>query len=191
MGEETPPHQATRKEGIKMARTKKIEGEQTLTSEEVALMRQEIADLKLKVRSQKADPYEEIRKASIKNQQGSQQIAIRHFTDHKKAALYHTNGFHIGKKIGPLHPGLLDYTFTVFKNKGITLSITCPTQEEIEAYKTTQEFKDAEEAQKRNKPHRYKKQTPDETQRIIAQFAKVIGVPSNEAVQMKPQPAGV
>jgi hypothetical protein len=175
-----------------MVKRIKNEGEiPTLTSEEVALMRREIAELKAKVQSQKSEPYEEIRKASVKNQNNNSQISIRHFTDHKKVALYHTNGFHIGKKIGPLHPGLLEYTFAMFKNKGIILSTTCPSESEIEEYKNTVEYKAILKRQKEIKPFRYKPETPDETQKIIAQFARVIGMPVNEAVQLKPEPASV
>lgn len=174
-----------------MTRQKKEAGEQTLTAEEVALMRKEISELKAKVASQKPEPMEEIRKAVARNQKGNEQISIRHFTDHKKISLYHTNGFHIGKRIGPIHPGLAEYTYIVFKNKGISLSTACPSPSEIEEYKKTAEYKMFEDQQKRNKPHRYKKQSADETQKIVAQFAKIIGVPENEAVQLKQQPVGV
>ena len=61
------------------------------------------------------------------------------------------------------------------------------TNMEIEEYKKTAEYNMWEERQEKNKPHRYKKQTPDETQKIIAQFAKVIGISPADAIQIKPQ----
>lgn len=171
-----------------MAR-QKSEGEVTLTSEEVALMRREIAELKAKVQSQKPEPIEEIRRASVRNMQGGEQISIKHFTDHKKVNLYHANGFHIGKKIGPLHPGLLEHTYARFKDKGITLSVTCPSESEIEAYKNTDEFNVILERRKETKPQHYKKISSSETEKTIAAFAKIIGVRPDEAVQLKPQEA--
>lgn len=173
-----------------MGRPKKIEGEiQTLTSEEVALMRKEISELREQVKSQRPEPFEEIRKASIKNQTGGQQITLKHFTDHRKVSLYHTNGFHIGKKIGPLHPGLLEQTFVNFKNKGIVLSVTCPTATEIEEYKKTDEYKQFAHSQNNNKLHRNKKISNTETEKVIAGFAKLIGVKPEEAIQLRPQEA--
>ncbi len=167
---------------------KRTEGETvTLTSAELVAMRKEIAELKAKVESHKPEPYDEIRKATIKNQQGNSQISIRHFTDHKKVALYHTNGYHVGKKIGPLHPGLLDYTFSAFKARGVILSPVCPSASEIEAYKKSDEYQKILEQKKNSKPHWFKKVDVEETQKIVANFAKALGISPSEAVQIKPQ----
>jgi hypothetical protein len=174
-----------------MARQKKVDGEENPTSgeTELSLLRKELAALRVQVASQKVDPYEEIRKASVRAQKGNEPITIRPFTDHKKVALYHTNGFHVGKCIPPLHPGLLPYTFYVFKEKGIILSTVKPTDAQIAEYKETSEYKAIAEQQKKIKPNRNKVQTPEETQRIIAGFAKLLGVKPEDAIQLLPQEA--
>jgi hypothetical protein len=160
-------------------------------SGELEALRLKNAELEAKLLSQKPEPFEQIRQASIKNQKGGEQISIRHFTDHKKVSLYHTNGFHIGKKIGPLHPGLLEQTFASHKNKGVVLSTICPSASEIEAYKKTDEYKAIVLKQGEMKPHRNKKASSSETEKTIAAFANLIGVKPSEAIQLKPQEAVV
>jgi hypothetical protein len=172
-----------------MAKQKRDEGAiLTLTSEEILEMRKELADLKEQVKSRKAEPFEEIRKASVEGMANNAQITVRHFTDHKKVSLYHTNGFHIGKKIGPLHPGLLTQTFEMFKKKGVILSVTCPTPGEIEEYKQSDEYKAIAAKQKILKSHRDRPETSADVKRLADAMSKIAGMPADEIMRLKPQP---
>ena len=183
-----PPTRQTQREGNKMVKNKRIEGlENTPTSEDIALMRKELAELKAQVKLQKSDPFEDIRKASIKGQTSADQITIKHFTDHKKVALYHTNGFHIGKKIGPLHPGLLQQTFDAFRAKGIILSTTCPSDAEIAAYKSSDEYKAIDKHQHELKPVRHRGETKSDVARLVDLMAKREGIDPSQVVSIKPQ----
>jgi hypothetical protein len=156
-----------------MAR-RKIEGIETQTSE-VETLRKENAELKARMTVSKPEPFEEIRKASLRNAPGSE-ISIKTTTDHKKISLYHSNGFHIGKRISQLHPNDLANTFERFKAKGVILTVNKPTEAEIETYKQTEEYKQLAKRQEVLKPHRYKKQSAEEMQRTVANFARLIGV---------------
>ena len=175
-----------------MARSKKDEGAtQTQTSEEVLQLRKELAELREQIKSQKPEPFEQIRQAAIRGQSDNAQVKIRHFTDHKKVALYHTNGFHIGKKIGPLHPGLLEFTFAGFKAKGIILSTIKPTEEEIAEYKQTEEYKKAAARIKELKPSRGMVQTSTDVKKLAEAMSKLAGIPAEEVIQLKKEPVGV
>lgn len=171
-----------------MVKQKNIEGtSNTPTSEDIALMRKELAELRAQVKSQRTEPFEEIRKASIKSQQGNEQISIRHFTDHKKVALYHTNGFHIGKKVGPLHPGLLQQTFEAFKLKGIILSPNCPSADEIAEFKASDEYKALDKRQHEMKPVRFRGETKSDVARLVDIIARNQGINPDQVINVKPQ----
>ena len=143
-------------------------------------MRKEIAELRAQVKAQKIEPFEEIRRASVKGMANNSQISIRHFSDHKKVSLYHTNGYLIGKKVGPLHPGLLQYTFEKFKNAGIVLSVNCPTPEEIAEYKQTDEYKALAARQKVLKPHRDRPETQADIRKLAEAMTKLANLPQVE-----------
>jgi hypothetical protein len=168
-----------------MAKRKIEGGEQPQTSEEVLELRKRLAVLEEQVKAQKAEPFEEIRKASVAALGNNQQITVKHFTDHKKVALYHTNGYHIGKKIGPLHPGLLEYTFTVFKRSGVILSVKCPTAEEIAEYKKGAEYKAAAARMAELKPNRGKPETGTDIKRLADAMSTLAGIAPADLIQIK------
>lgn len=170
-----------------MGRPKKVEETQSIgiSLEELQALRNKVAELEARVQV-KSDPFEEIRKAKLKGSKGSDQISVRHFTDHKKVSLYHTNGYHIGKKVGPLHPGLLEQTFEEFKAKGIILSVNSPTPEEVSIYKNSAEYKKLEARQRELKPSRYRGETKDDVKRIAEAMTKIAGIQGSE-VTIRPQ----
>lgn len=71
----------------------------------------------------------------------SDKISMKIIDDHKNIALYHTNGFQIGKIVGPLHPHNARVEMERFARRGIILSTNEPSEEQKNAYYATDEYK--------------------------------------------------
>ena len=61
--------------------------------------------------------------------------------DHKNVLMYWKNGYHIGKRVGPLHPANAKVEMGRFSRRGIFLSVDAPTESEITEYKSGDEYK--------------------------------------------------
>jgi hypothetical protein len=156
-----------------------------------------IAELEAKIAALEAkasvrDPSEEIRSVRNKNRGDSGGLTYKHFTDHKKVVLWHTNGIHIGKKVGPLHPDSLENTFDRFKAKGVILSPNQPTAEQVSAYMKTEEYKGLEKKLRTTKAMRFKgPETKEDIKRLTDAMVRIAGMNPKDVVSLKPQEAVV
>ena len=91
---------------------------------------------------------EEMKQLRARGRDDSSTIKYKDIHDHRNIRLYHTTGFHVGRAIGPIHPANAEETFQRFHEKGIILSIQRPTQEYIDWYKSTDEYKALAEKEK-------------------------------------------
>lgn len=82
----------------------------------------------------------EMDKLGKRSRVDSGKIKMKVIDDHTNIRIYHTNGYHIGKFVGPLHPANAEVEMKRFARRGIMLSVDKPTDEEIEKYKTTDEY---------------------------------------------------
>ena len=104
----------------------------------------------------------------------SGKITMKHIHDHTNVYLYWTNGYHIGKRVGGLHPANAKVEMQRFARRGIQLSITPPTAEEISAYKATDEWQRLSkefEASRANKVKTRGKGEIDKLARAIEQLS--------------------
>jgi len=83
--------------------------------------------------------FDEMKKIRTKGRVDANKIKVVEITDHKNISLWTKDG----KRIGPLHPYNAEKSFMLFWNLGIRLSADEPTKEQIEAYKKTDEYKQA------------------------------------------------
>jgi len=125
---------------------------------------------------------QEIRK---NNKSGAGKITYKDIHDHVNIPLYHTNGLHIGKVVGPIHPGNAEDVYLRFQAIGVRLSIYKPTAEQIERHKQSKEYKEALAKFERKRKLKNKSKKESEVERLTQEIAKLTGVPANRINKIK------
>lgn len=105
----------------------------------------------------------------------SNKIAMKIIDDHKNVALYHTNGYHIGKLVGPLHPANAKVEMELFAKRGIVLSVRKPSEEEIATYQATDEYKRLSVAFDKGRARKQKTRGKGEIDKLAKAIAKLSG----------------
>jgi hypothetical protein len=119
--------------------------------------------------------YDELQSIRNKGSVKTNSIEFKEVNDHKNIILYHTNGLRIGKMVGPIHPTNAEAAFSKFYELGIMLSSRKPTQEEIDLYKSGDEFKRLEaefNSSLTNAP-----KSNSEIEKLTEAIAKMTGAP--------------
>lgn len=101
----------------------------------------------------------------------SDKIIVKEITDHKNISLWTKDG----KRIGPMHPHNAEKAFNTFWNMGIQLSADQPTQEEIEAYKKTGEYKAKETEFKSVRERKDKSRRAGQMEKYAKMIAEMTG----------------
>jgi len=138
----------------------------------------ENASLKMNapVQQRVQDRYmEEMNALQKKSVVGTDKVHVRLIDDHKNIKLYHTNGYHIGKIVGPLHPHNARVEMERFSRRGIILSVNQPTAEQVAAYKATDEYKRLEKAFNLGRARKVKTRSKGEIDRLAKAIEKLSG----------------
>lgn len=114
-------------------------------------------------------------------------ITYKDIHDHVNIPLYWTNGVHIGKMVGPIHPGNAEDVFMQFKKAGVILSLKKPTDEAIKNYKSTLEYKKLEDAFNKRRLQKLKSKKDSEIDRLTKLIALQSGVSPDKVNAIKGQ----
>lgn len=155
--------------------------------EELKALREKVAELESKETSSGVSNnyFNEMREIRKKGKSSVGRITYKDVHDHVNIPLYHTNGIQIGKIVGPVHPENAEQVFQRFSEIGIKLSIYKPTQEQIERYKATKEYKALELKFNNLRLLRMKSKKGSEIERLTKEIARLTGVPENQVVNIK------
>lgn len=114
-------------------------------------------------------------------------ITYKDIHDHVNIPLYHTQGIHIGKVVGPIHPGNAEDIFMQFKKAGVILSLNKPTDEAIRKYKSTLEYKKLEDVFNKRRLQKLKSKKDSEIDRLTKLIAMQQGVKMEDVNAIKSQ----
>lgn len=128
---------------------------------------------------------QELQVIQKKNSRGAGNIAYKDIHDHVNIPLYHTNGLHIGKVVGPIHPGNALDVYQRFEGVGVKLSIYKPTAEQVERYKATKEWQDASVKFQQKRKLKDKSKKESEVERLTREIAKMSGVSPDKINRIK------
>lgn len=152
------------KQKVDLARQKALE-------EENRLLKQRIADSE-KLSGGIGDRLSgEIKKIRQKGKSSANQIVVHERHDHKNVSLWTRDG----KRIGPLHPDNAIQTLQRFADLGIQLTADMPTEEEISAYKETDEYKEAARREDKRRTLKNKSRRSGQMEKLAAEIAKMSG----------------
>ena len=129
------------------------------------------------------DHLGEMRQMREQGKNDANVIKYKDIHDHRNIRLWHTNGREVGRSVGPIHPANAEETFQRFATKGVILSISRPSQESIDRYKSTEEYKSLmriEEARRESKKTMSRENSVD---KLTAAIAKLAGVPIENSIK--------
>lgn len=152
---------------------------------------EELEALRLKVESLERDReasddsryFREIQSLKTARNNNVGAIQIKTIQDHKRISLWHVSGHNIGKRVGPIHPASAEDTYTMFAGAGIKLSLNKPTQEEIEVYKNTKEYKLAEAKEIKRRLAKNKSRKESEINKLTQAISQMAGVKISNAIK--------
>ena len=147
-----------------------------LEQNELELLRNRVAQLEAEKENGSDRYLKEIQDLKKSQTQGMNNVVIKPIQGDKHVSLWHVSGHNIGKKVGPIHPASAEDTFIAFASAGIKLSMRKPTEEFIENYKKSKEYKDfeAKEIKRREQKNRSKKES--QIEKLTAAIAKSQGI---------------
>lgn len=108
-------------------------------------------------------------------------IQLKEITDHKNISLWTK----LGKRIGPSHPDNARQTYERFWRNGVKLLVQKPSEEQIEAYKQTDEYKQWKKKFDENRARKNRSRRKGETERILGLIAQMSGKSVNEIHNIK------
>ena len=142
----------------------------------------ENAELRAKLKTPKIFSVveDEIRQINIKGRDTSGTIKVVETTDHKNISLWTRDG----QRIGPLHPENAKKALLEFRSRGILLSATRPTIEEVEAYQQTDEYKDEIKAIAKERAIKDKSRRSGSMDKLISLMEKQYGLDKSQLVNV-------
>jgi hypothetical protein len=153
---------------------------------ELEALRARVASLEEEKASGSDDKYfREIQALKNAKNKGVGNVEMKIIQDHKRISLWHISGHNIGKRVGPIHPASAEDTFTMFAHVGIKLSLNKPTEEQIEKYKESAEYKKAEAAEIKRRAGKNKSRKESEVERLTQAIAQMNGVRPSEVNRIK------
>lgn len=158
-----------------------------LEQNELELLRNRVAQLEAeKANDQGTDRYlREIQDLKKSQTQGMNNVVIKPIQGDKHISLWHVSGHNIGKKVGPIHPGSAEDTFIAFSQAGIKLSMRKPTEEFIEEYKKSKEYKDAEAKEIKRRASKDRSRKESQIEKLTAAIAKSQGIDPSKLNSIK------
>ena len=163
-------------------------------NEELSALRKKVSELESNQsnKNSNTDPgrtfFSELEAIKRKGKNSSGEIKYKEIDDHKNIPLWRKDG----KMIGPIHPANAERTFKDFFNLGILLSVTKPTEKEIEEYKKTDEYIKWKEKQDKLNEQNRKSLKGNAIEKMTEQIAKIVGVKTSEVNKLKrPEEVGV
>lgn len=155
--------------------------------EELIALRAKVEQLEREKESNSSDKYlKEIQDLKKAQQQGVDNIKFKPIHE-KLISLWHVSGHNIGKRVGPIHPGGAEDVFLQFSSVGIKLSMTKPTEAEIEAYKKTKEYKAAEEKEIKRRAAKNRSRGSNQIEKLTEAIAKSQGIRMDQVNRIKSQ----
>lgn len=152
-------------------------------------LRARIAELESKLNTKQPSGFEHLteieRIRNVSKGSGAGRITYKDIHDHKNICLFHTNGFHIGKIVGPIHPANAEWAFLKFKDMGIVLSLKKPSDSEIAIYKQTDEYKKLEADFERRRNMAKRSKTPTEIDKLTNAISQMVGIKPGDVNQIK------
>ena len=165
----------------------------TNKDEELQALRNRVAELESE-RSEKSQStdvgrsfYRELEDIKKKGKNTSGNINYKDIHDHRNISLYHTNGLRIGKALMPVHPANAEYAFKEFDKIGILLSLNKPSEESINAYKETDEYKKLRAAYDKERKFRQRSRKSSEVDKLTEAIAKMQNIPVDQVNRIRPR----
>lgn len=113
----------------------------------------------------------EIRKIKAKSKPSANSIIVKEVIDHKNISLWTK----LGKRIGPMHPDNAIQTLHRFADIGIFLTADQPTQEQINQYKETDEYKDLVKRETARRAIKDKSRKAGQLEKLANEIARMSG----------------
>lgn len=159
-------------------------------NEELLALRARVAELEAANSSKKSMYHDEIQAIKNSGNVKTNSIQYKDIHDHKNIYLYHTNGLHVGKAVGPLHPTNAETAYGMFYKLGIVLSVRKPTLEEVERYKETDEYKKQRVAFIKDREAKQKSRKESEVEKLTKAISQMSGIHAVNSI-MRPEEVGV
>lgn len=147
---------------------------QALEQENI-ILRQQIADQE-KMQSEMVnvlggDISNEIKKIRAKGKSSANTIKVVEQNDHKNISLWTK----WGKRIGPMHPENCIQALNRFADIGVILTSDQPTVQQIEAYKSTAEYKKMSKWEQERRALKDKSRRSGQMEKLCAEIARMAG----------------
>lgn len=172
---------------VKMVSKKSIKKEEDLRVEDQAheesneALKARIAELEAEKRQRESvdvvdDNYiQEIERLRRKSKTGLNEIKYKEIAP-EMVKLWHVSGHNVGKLVGPIILEQAEETFLRFRKSGIRLSSVKPSEEWIERYKQTEEYKNAAAIEAKRRAGKSKTNKESQVEKLTAAIAKSQGV---------------
>ena len=98
-------------------------------------------------------------------------IKVKDFSDHYNISLW----TRLGKRVGPLHRTNAEAALKRFWDVGVQLSVDEPTAEDIEEYKTTDEYKEWKKNEDNRRAIKSKSLRKENMEKLVTEMAKLTG----------------
>lgn len=158
-----------------MAKEKEDMKKQQSLEQENRILREKLAEQeKLHAETNKilgGELSQEMKKIRQKGKSTANSIVVKEFSDHRNVSLWTKDG----KRIGPLHPENAVQTLNRFADIGIFLTSDRPTQEQIDAYMQTTEYKLRVKKEKERRETKNRSRRSGQLERLSAEIAKMAG----------------
>lgn len=158
--------------------------------DELTALRNRVAELEKdkEFQADSSDRYlKEIQDLKKASSASLNNVSIKSIQGDKHISLWHVSGHNIGKRIGPVHPAAAEEIFINFSKIGVKVSMNRPTQEFIDSYKKTKEYKDFESAEIKRRSVKNRSKKESEIERLTQAIAKSQGISVKEVNQIKQQ----
>ncbi len=153
----------------------KMDAKQLATEQENIILKQKIADLEASQSSfQNAlgdGLANEMKKIRQKGKASANSLTVTEKHDHKNISLW----TRYGKRIGPMHPDNAIQTLNRFADIGIRLVVDKPTQEQMEKYCATPEYKEFIRKQNERIAVKQKSRRSGQMEKLATEIARMSG----------------
>lgn len=169
-----------------MVKKQDLENKAIADQNEIQLLLAEIEELKRSQKEMEArernrlpaiNHLAEMQQLRARGSEDAGAIKYKDIHDHKNIRLWHTTGVQVGRSIGPIHPANAEETFQRFMDKGIVLSIQRPSQETIDRYKETDEYKSLLKIETARREGKKTMSRENSVDKLTAAVAKLAGIP--------------
>lgn len=161
-----------------------------MNEQELETLRQRVAELEQEkeISGNSSDRYlKEIQDLKKNQTSGLNNVNIKPIQGDKHISLWHVSGHNVGKRVGPIHHASAEDTFISFANAGIKLSMHRPSQEFIDKYKLSKEYKDAETKEIKRRTTKNRSRAASQIEKLTEAIAQSQGINPSEVNRIKDQ----